>query len=344
MSAPVERAAIWVVTDGRAGNENPAKALAAGVARAIGSSGDAVRVIRLALRPGAAALPPTLWMLRGPRLGGWPFTALNDRGAALAPPYPALVIGAGRRSAPFVLALKRLSGGSARAVQILDPKLAPTAFDLVVAPAHDGLSGPNTHRTIGSLHDVAPETLRGERHARLEALASPLIGVLVGGDAKGTRLSLTDAERLLAALRPAAARGAGLAATPSRRTPEPVKERLRTAIEAMGGFFWDGAEPNPLRPILAQADALVVTADSANMASEAAGAGKPLFLAPLDRLSPKLARFGAALVEGGYAKPLPPALDAGALATPQRRRLDDRAAVVARILPLLADPAASSQR
>lgn len=329
---------IWVVTDGRPGNENPAKALAAGVGAALGAAAGETRLIRLALRPGASLAPPALWLWRAPRGGGWPFSALRDRGAALAPPYPRLAIGAGRRSAPFVLALKRLSGGATRAVQILDPKLDPARFDLVAAPAHDGLEGARTCATVGSIHDVSPASLAGLSDPRLAAAPRPLIGVLIGGDAKGTRLGYGDVERLLAALRGAAEAGAGIAATPSRRTPAAARDRMRSEIERLGGFFWDGSGENPLRPLLAQSDALIATADSANMASEAAGAGKPLFIAPLARLSPKLRRFHEALAAGGHARPLPERLDLAALAEPQARRLDDRAAVVARILSLLSEP------
>ena len=71
---------IWVVTDGRAGNENPAKALAEGVAEAA-PGGAAIGVKRLALRPGFALLPPALWFAPGAFDSAWPFTALQDRGA-----------------------------------------------------------------------------------------------------------------------------------------------------------------------------------------------------------------------------------------------------------------------
>ena len=334
---------IWVVTDGRPGNENPAKALAEGIAEAA-AGGARLGVKRLALRPGAALAPAGLWVALGAREGGWPFVALADRGASLAPPYPDLAIGAGRRSAPFVLALRRLSGGGTRAVQLLDPQLDPGRFDLVVAPAHDGLEGPATLSTVGSIHAIDPKSLAAETDARLEGLKRPLIGVLLGGASGSARFEIEDADRLIDALRPAAAAGAGLAATPSRRTPKAIAARLEAEIRGFGGFFWSGEGDNPYRAILARSDALVVTADSVNMASEAAGAGKPVFIAPLAELSAKLRRFHQALEKGGHARPLPARLESPALARAQTRRLDDRGAAVARILEFFERPPRSGPK
>lgn len=342
-TAPVADGAplrIWVVTDGRAGNEKPAVALAEGVAAAARRGGE-VSVKRLSLRPGAALLPPKLWLLGGAARNGWPFIALRDAGRSLEPPYPDLVIGAGRRSAPFVVALRRLSGGGARAVQILDPKIDLGALDLVVTPAHDDLSGPSVVNTIGSIHDVGPESLAGVSDPRLSGLGKPLIGVLIGGPSGANSLEIEDIDRLIDALRPAAAAGAGLAATASRRTPKTVAERLETEIRGFGGFYWSGEGDNPYRAILAQSDALVVTADSVNMASEAAGSGKPVFIASIAKVAPKLQKFHKALRIDGYASPLPAALTPRLLSQAKARRLDDRGAAVARILDLI-EPAPRS--
>lgn len=337
---------IWVVTDGRAGNENPAKALAEGVAEAAG--GAEISIKRLDLRPGAALLPAPWWLAAPARLGGWPFLALRDGGAALRPPFPDLAIGAGRRSAPFIVAIRALSrragatGPGTIAAQILDPKLRPSRFDLLIAPAHDAPPKDEppeeTARrlaVIGSIHGVDDQA-PSARDPRLARLGRPLIGLLIGGSSRSATMRIEDADRLLDALRPALAAGAGLAATASRRTPKAIVERLTPEICGLGGFFWDGEGENPYRAILAEADALVATADSVNMASEAAGTGKPVFIAPIAKLSPKLERFHAALRKGGHAAPLPDRLELGTLAQARPVRLDDRAAAAERIRALLA--------
>jgi mitochondrial fission protein ELM1 len=53
----------------------------------------------------------------------------------------------------------------------------------------------------------------------------------------------------------------------------------------------------------------VVTADSVNMASEAAATGRPVFVSPVDRLEAKHRRFHAALQEAGISRPFAGELD-----------------------------------
>ena len=65
-------------------------------------------------------------------------------------------------------------------------------------------------------------------------------------------------------------------ATMSRRTPAPLASAIAAALDGREGFIWDGAGPNPYLSMLACADALLVTADSVNMASEAAATGAPV--------------------------------------------------------------------
>lgn len=329
-------AAIWVVTDGRPGNEKPAWALAEAVAAATGA---AVVAKRIAFQRGADWIPPRAWAWAAAAGGAAAdrllLSALASEADAVAPPWPLLAIGAGRRSGPVVSALRRRG---ALGAQILNPHMGSAAFDLVVAPAHDGLSGPGVCATVGSLHDVTPAALAAEPPDPRLPAARPLIGVLIGGASRSARFEDADVDRLIAALEDASP--AAIAATASRRTPAAAARRLRAAVAAWGGFFWDGAGANPYRAILAQSDALIVTADSVNMASEAAGAGKPVFIAPLSGLSPKLQRFQQSLADTGASQPLPGRLTAAMLtsaveAASFRAPLDDRAAPAARLAALL---------
>ncbi|MEO1331245.1 MAG: mitochondrial fission ELM1 family protein [Pseudomonadota bacterium] len=334
-----------VLTDGRAGNENPAKALASAVAAAWPAGADAVEIVieRLALRPGAALAPPALWARFGPRAA---FAALSDSAAVAAAPRADLLIGAGRRSAPIVAALRATTG--ACAVQILWPQMPIAGFDFVIAPRHDRIPAaaaghPALIRTIGALTDLSPEALSAERarpDPRLDALPKPVIGVLVGGRSGSARFAASDADALSEAIERFSAEGASIAATGSRRTPEEVAARLSALIRGRGGFWWDGAGENPFRAILARADALIVTADSVNMASEAASAGPAVLIAPVGRLSPKLARFHAALEAGGHARPLSEATALADLVGASPAPLAETPAIAERLVArLLADRA-----
>ena len=109
---------IWVITDGRAGNEAQALGLAEAVARRRPAR---VTVRRVAPKAWTARLPAQMWHALGAREGGWPFTAYSARVRRIKPPWPDLVIGAGRRIAPLFAALRQLYG--VKTVQILDPRM-----------------------------------------------------------------------------------------------------------------------------------------------------------------------------------------------------------------------------
>lgn len=215
-------------------------------------------------------------------------------------PAPGLVIGAGRRIAPTVAAMRR---AGAKTVQILDPKMPARHFDLLVAPEHDGLSAPNAIATLGSVNRVTPGLLEQARalwQAGFAALPRPLIAVLIGGATKRTALDTARVEALADDLRQLARDGAGLVVTASRRTGEDNAALLRQALPQ--AWFWDGTGDNPYFGMLACADGIVVTDDSVNMASEAAATGKPLAIWPLLQEGGKIARFHEALIARGHAQ------------------------------------------
>lgn len=297
---------IWALTDGRAGNEAQALGLAQALSRAAPGEWE-VATRRMAIRPPLHLLPPRFWPALGAREDGWPFNALADGGASLARPWPEVVIGTGRRSAPIVAAMRRIareSGESLVAVQILDPQMDPDAFDLVIAPEHDGLTAPNALPTLGALNRLTPERIAEEAERwkdRLAHLPSPRVAVLLGGPSKSATWGREDGARFCAQMTALAAE-AGLMVTPSRRTDPAVLEALKTECPPDRCWIWGGTGDNPYPGILGLADAVVVTEDSVNMASEAASTGLPVHVFRISGLDAKLRRFHQALSEQGAAR------------------------------------------
>ncbi|MEO0665230.1 MAG: ELM1/GtrOC1 family putative glycosyltransferase, partial [Pseudomonadota bacterium] len=158
---------------------------------------------------------------------------------------------------------------------------------------------------------------------RLAARASPRVAVLLGGPSGAARWTKTDVAALAQGLAALGAQGVGLVVTPSRRTPPALLDAARAAP---GAWVWDGAGANPYPAMLHGAAAALVTADSVNMASEAATAGLPVLVAPVSGLSPKLRRFHAAFEARGHARPF-----RGALETWSPPPLDEAARVAARL-------------
>jgi len=285
----------WAISDGAAGNERQALALA----RALGLE---PRVLRISVREP--------WNLLAPRLRAGARGAIRDQhGAVPAPPWPDIAIGCGRRAALLTRGLRGWSGGRTFTVQVLDPRIDSRAFDVVVVPQHDRVAGANVLHSIGALNPVDSGWL-GDGRTRcceLGALPAPRTAVLVGGSNRAQRLDAAYFDALLERL---AARhatdGGSFLVSLSRRTPAAIAARLRAAFAAFPGTFWGGPEDgeNPYAGILAWADRLVVTPDSVNMVSEACATGKPVYTFAPRVIAGKLALFHAELIASGHLRRL----------------------------------------
>ena len=71
-------------------------------------------------------------------------------------------------------------------------------------------------------------------------------------------------------------------------------------------------QPNPYPGILAIADAVIVTSDSVNMASEAASTGKPVLIAYWQAETGRIAKFHQTMQDSSHTAPLTQLLPAGA--------------------------------
>lgn len=284
-------ATCWAISDGAAGNQRQAEALA----HALDLQ---PRILRTRFAQPWAALAPHLML--GARL------ALDVSDAsATNPPWPDIAIGCGRQAALFTRLLRRWSGGRCFTVQILDPRIDPALFDIVVAPRHDRLAGDNVIVTNGSLHPVDGDWLTAARmrFPAFSSLPSPRTAVLIGASNRAQKLDDEYFDALRIHLANAHARdGGSFLVTTSRRTPAAQVERLHRDFAHWPGVFWnsDGEGENPYAGFLAWADRIVVTPDSVNMLSEACATGSPVYTFSQKPLIGKLARFHEHLVAQGY--------------------------------------------
>jgi uncharacterized protein len=305
---------IWVLHDGKIGMANQVT----GLAEALGWP---ITQKHLAIRPPWRYLPPGLWLA--------PALAIDPAGARLQPPWPDIVIGCGRNSVAPARMIKRASGGRAFWVQVQDPRFARSEIDLIVAPRHDPAPGENVFRTLGAVHRVTPEKLAADA-ARwaptFAALPRPLVAVLIGGDNSVYRLTEERFGALCDRLVALAKSGVGLAITPSRRTGDTQRAMLQKRLAGLPAFIWDGSGDNPYFAMLGTADAIIVTADSVSMISEAASTGKPVHIIELEGGSAKFARFHQAMREAGVTRPFN-----GTLETWHYAPLDDTARAAAEV-------------
>jgi hypothetical protein len=226
--------------------------------------------------------------------------------------------------------LRTLSHGRCRTVQVLDPRMGPHHWDMLVAPRHDGLAGPNVLTPLGSLNPIDDEWLADAREAwpQLADLPAPRIGVLLGGPRRGITMDGAWTQAFIHGLRTLhQRRGGSLLVLASRRTPPRLAGTLREALRDLPGMFWtslaDG--PNPYPGVLAWADRLVATSDSVNMLSEACAVGCAVHTFAPDPLPDKLAHFHRALREAALLHDLD--ADAPARQPPLRETASITAAI-----------------
>lgn len=295
---------IWVVSDGRTGIQNQALGLAEAIAR---------------LTPAEIEIKHVRWRALFDR---WPSglktPAMLTPGSfdpRTATEWPDLWIATGRASLPLSARVRDWSGGRTFVVQTQDPRWRYDRYDLIVAPAHDGLSGDNVFEIIGSPHRITPSKLAEAAPAftdRIAPLPHPRVTVMIGGKSKAFDLPEAHAAVLADQIEAAVqTTGGALLLTFSRRTPEAAKAVMTERLSALPGWIWDGTGDNPLFAMLDAADHVLVTEDSANMATEAAATGKPVHTLPMVALKPsdKFARLHADLAAHGAARPFDGSLD-----------------------------------
>lgn len=257
--------------------------------------------------------------------------------AAIAPPWPALVIAAGRRTAPVARAILCASGGHTKLVQCMWPGVGVNDFDLIAVPEHDRVRDrANLLRTIGAPHRVTRARLaeaEAQWRTRLAHVPAPRLALLVGGGTRRHAFTLDHARRLaerVAAL--AGALGAAVMMTTSRRTPARVRDLLIEALAPRHRHDWGAPGDNPYLGYLALADAIVVTGDSTAMCTEACASGHPVLIEAAAGAGRRKHRaLHARLYALGCAAPLADALAAGALPAGRGPRLDDAGTVAAAI-------------
>jgi hypothetical protein len=291
---------IITLTDGHAGNLRQARALAAAIKL---PSTDMVL---------AARMP---WRWFAPRRMSGAERAFGDAFAQLLrdPALPqTLVIGCGRQSA---LATRLLRERGAHAVQILDPRIRTSHWDVVIAPRHDRLRGDNVIELEGSLNPVQDTWLGASRaaFAAFGQLPQPRTAVLIGGPTSNFRLSARRLDRWLRDIRALIEReGGSVLATTSRRTPPAMVARVKKRLRGLPGVVWTGSVDgrNPYAALLGWADRVVCTADSVNMLSESSATRAPVFVAGERSVRGRPRRFVQALLRAGRIRPLDPALAA----------------------------------
>lgn len=323
-----DNADIWVLTDDRPGNATQA----VGVAETLGQPFVEKRLTYDRL----AGLPN---LVRGAtRVGLSPAARAGVQG----PPWPRLVIAAGRRTAPVARWIKRQADIKVYLAHLMNPGRAGAAdFDLIALPNHDcrvpAGDAANVLRITGAPHRFSAAVQHRAAAAWAESLSGlprPFIALVVGG-ATHRRPFPSAVAADLGARVAALARSVGgsvLLATSRRTGPEAEAALIAAIPEPRATFLWSRGGDNPYFGYLALADGVVVTGDSASMCSEACATPGPVWIAADPEITaPKHRRLHHELYRLGYARPF-----TGAFETWTHPPLNAAADVAAAIHLLLA--------
>lgn len=286
---------------------------------------------------------PRTWLLLGPKPGdngqvlalaealGWPFESKRmayrstelltnrllgttllgidlRRSSPLEPPWPDLVISAGRRNEPVArwIQSRAKDDHPVKLVHVGRPWAPVDRFDLVVTTPQYTLP---EHAAVlhieAPLHRVSPARLAeaaGIWRPRLAGLPEPWIAVMLGGHVGRWTFDATAAGELAErANTMAQSLGGSLLISTSARTPTDVVDRFTRTVRVPHRLYrWRQDDPdNPYLGYLALADRIIVTSDSMSMLVEAIATGKPVFifdLAARDRQPSRHLPTGRALI------------------------------------------------
>ncbi|MEM0955292.1 MAG: ELM1/GtrOC1 family putative glycosyltransferase [Pseudomonadota bacterium] len=213
----------------------------------------------------------------------------------LQPPWPDMVLTAGRRNEPVARWIRRQSGGLTRLVHIGRPWSPLLAWDLIVTtPQYFLPRWPNVRHNRLPLNNLSAsqlETAAASWQGRIADLPSPRIALLVGGDSGKFVFTKAKASRL-GRLANALANEAGgsILMTDSARTDVLAGDSLLAELTVPHhAHRWSRAQEseieNPYLAFLGLADAVIVTGESMSMLGEASVTGKPLYIFDMDDAS-----------------------------------------------------------
>ncbi len=224
-----------------------------------------------------------------------------------------VLVGAGYQISRVLKALKQ-HNPRLFTVALMRPAGKPSDYNVVAVEQHDSYKqADNVVVTLGAPNRITRDKLaqEGDRWARrLAHVRGYKIAMLIGGASKHGKFDEAAAKEMVDAIvKPLKGNEAGVLVTTSRRTGANVTAVVEKTLKDSGVpyFLWTPdditARDNPYLAYLALADAVVVTADSVSMVSEAASAGKPVYLWGEEKAVPKkFARYYDALGKQGRAR------------------------------------------
>ena len=234
----------------------------------------------------------------------------NDRQQFVAP-WPKIVIGCGRKSAPIGLWIKKQSNNYSKYIQIMWPSYPHKDIDMIFTPLHDKLKNKNNLKRIETSPNTIDNKLLIESlikwKNKFKPLKKPRVAIIIGGNTKKYKFDPIHIKLLFKKINTIFNNKGSIMITTSRRTSIECINEIKKEIKKLKvkSFFWDTNHntPNPYFGYLAYSDLAIVTGDSVSICSEVCSTGKPLIIyAPKNITLKKHDFFHKMLIEKGMAK------------------------------------------
>lgn len=228
-----------------------------------------------------------LFWLKGNFMGASPLSVERElRQTTLVPPWPNLIILAGKRTVPIARWVRAQSGGRTRLVLVGHPRVSPELFDLVFITRQYPTPGGSSIRLqpVAMSRYRKPPKAAGQERSWLDSLPRPHWLLMLGGETRHWKMRPQYIADIAAGLaRRARKAGGSLIVVRSGRTSDEVLDETETRLDGEDCEWRVVRHDFPrFAVLLDDADILFPTADSISMISESVITGKPVGIVPVE--------------------------------------------------------------
>jgi hypothetical protein len=192
-----------------------------------------------------------------------------------------VIISCGRKSVIPSIVLKKNSNKKIVNIHIQNPKVSLENFDIVVAPDHDSLDGPNVLISKGAIHYLTLDEIHKAKDYLLSKIEKQkeVVTLILGGPTKYYNYDNESMIQIFSKInKQILEKNMQLIIIPSNRTPEKIIQFAKEYFNK-NRLIVDSVDKQAYLSSLALAKYIIVTCDSSSMISEAALTGKPVYVA-----------------------------------------------------------------
>ena len=224
-----------------------------------------------------------------------------------------VIISCGRKSVIPSIVLKKNSNKKIVNIHIQNPKVSLENFDIIVAPDHDSLDGPNVLISKGAIHYLTLDEIEKAKDYLVSKIEKQkeVVTLILGGPTKYYNYDNESMIQIFSKInKQIIEKNMQLIIIPSNRTPEKIIQFAKEYFNK-NRLIIDNVDKQAYLSSLALAKYIIVTCDSSSMISEAALTGKPVYVAmiPAMRNDKRFKKFRDLLESMNIIRKLEDSLD-----------------------------------